>query len=177
MSIWILLPLELHTTACRLCQWSCRVCTYINPGCRQQCAACAALMALSFRAGGNCPPPPAARIFVERTLLEAHTVSIDKECKDECVICLDALDESDTVVQLPCFCETKLHYKCVQPWLEEKHTCPQCRYEFVTDNAEFNLSILPRRMASRLQSRELHPHHGRRCLIPDNEEDLAVSLH
>jgi hypothetical protein len=70
------------------------------------------------------------------------TMSICRIEKEEriCPICHDSLEQvSDLVVlQMPC-----LHYFheiCIQKWLEEKATCPNCRYALPVEDSNGNSS-------------------------------------
>ena len=47
----------------------------------------------------------------------------------DCSICLEKIKLGDQIKILPCSntVNHKYHSKCIDPWLEEKNTCPQCR--------------------------------------------------
>ncbi|KAK9683053.1 hypothetical protein RND81_10G115000 [Saponaria officinalis] len=58
-----------------------------------------------------------------------------KENEVVCTICRDEVLGDEVVRQLPC-----LHYyhgDCIVPWLKIRNTCPVCRYELPTDDAEY----------------------------------------
>jgi len=42
-----------------------------------------------------------------------------------CAICLDTIQRSQVARQLPC--RHTFHRDCIQPWLERRPTCPECR--------------------------------------------------
>lgn len=54
----------------------------------------------------------------------------------DCIICTDALTAGDNVVRLP-LCGHVFHTDCVLPWLRHHNTCPYCRRELPTDDAEY----------------------------------------
>lgn len=58
----------------------------------------------------------------ERIAYEDGT-GYDKDCS----ICLSGMKKEDTVVRTPCSHE--FHYHCVKLWLNQRLTCPLCRYD------------------------------------------------
>jgi hypothetical protein len=54
----------------------------------------------------------------------------------DCVVCCERLETSETVVQLP-GCAHIFHEQCVMAWLKSHNTCPYCRRELPTDDAEY----------------------------------------
>ncbi|XP_074308392.1 uncharacterized protein LOC141643228 [Silene latifolia] len=85
--------------------------------------------------------PPASKAVIEslpaiKLLLKDGGL---KENEVVCTICRDEVsgEEVEVVRQLPC-----LHYyhgDCILPWLQIRNTCPICRYELPTDDAEYEL--------------------------------------
>jgi len=45
------------------------------------------------------------------------------EYKGECVICLEDLDQGNTIARLPCLCI--YHKKCIDSWFEINRSCPE----------------------------------------------------
>jgi len=45
----------------------------------------------------------------------------------ECLICIQAFEESDTILRLPC--QHNYHEECARKWLSLRRTCPACRIE------------------------------------------------
>ncbi|XP_069113137.1 E3 ubiquitin-protein ligase ZNRF2-like [Argopecten irradians] len=45
------------------------------------------------------------------------------EDKGECVICLDDLEQGDTIARLPCLCI--YHKGCIDKWFEKNRSCPE----------------------------------------------------
>lgn len=58
------------------------------------------------------------------------------ESKNECVVCRDHFETSQTVIRLPP-CGHTFHEKCALTWLTHHNACPYCRRELPTDDAEY----------------------------------------
>ncbi|GAB2270193.1 hypothetical protein Dimus_005097 [Dionaea muscipula] len=78
---------------------------------------------------------PAASKFVIDNL---HSVVMTEEHMPSdalCAVCKDEMLVGVMVKQLPC--SHQYHGDCILPWLEIRNTCPVCRYELPTDDAEY----------------------------------------
>lgn len=66
------------------------------------------------------------RNIVQRNLVERLPRCLAKDCAcSECGVCLQELDSSTRVVQLPC--KHAFHPACISRWLTQcKNTCPLC---------------------------------------------------
>eukprot|EP00898_Chlorokybus_atmophyticus_P006323 jgi/Chlat1/6692/Chrsp49S06169 len=70
--------------------------------------------------------PPAAQEAIDRlpvVLVPKEDVAISTEC----AVCREVYKEGDKAMQMPCghmFCST-----CLVPWLQQRNTCPTCRFE------------------------------------------------
>jgi E3 ubiquitin-protein ligase RNF115/126 len=82
----------------------------------------------------NHGPPPASKAFVSAIpkveITDAHVAA-----EEECSVCKDAYEVKDLVHSLPC--KHLFHPDCVKPWLDVHNTCPVCRFELPTDDAEY----------------------------------------
>lgn len=80
--------------------------------------------------------PPAAKDAVGS--LPDIEISEDlkrKDNGDQCAVCKDEFEVGTVVKQMPC---THLYHKeCILPWLELHNSCPVCRYELPTDDADY----------------------------------------
>ncbi|KAI9350146.1 hypothetical protein BDR26DRAFT_930287 [Obelidium mucronatum] len=81
------------------------------------------------------------------------------EDEEKCVVCQDCFTCSTTeeegvdssVLRMPC--KHLFHGSCLRPWLKTSNTCPTCRFEILTDNAEYNVGVAAR-MAPRTRALE-----------------------
>jgi len=39
------------------------------------------------------------------------------------------------IIEMPC--DHVFHNACIMPWLKDHNSCPQCRYELPTDDADY----------------------------------------
>ena len=87
--------------------------------------------------------PPAAQTAIDKL---KHFKMEKKYCKKddkdpnkleypECSICLCEVNDGQDAILLPC--GHMFHDPCVTKWLKIHNTCPLCRFELPTDNAEY----------------------------------------
>lgn len=59
----------------------------------------------------------------------------DKEVVQEltCCVCLDRFRATDVLRVLDC--NHEFHRKCIDPWLQNKQTCPMCKFDIVKGRA------------------------------------------
>lgn len=78
--------------------------------------------------------PPASATVVEN--LPLLTITDDHVSrKDECSVCRDVFTVGAQVKEMPCkhlFCPS-----CIEPWLKEHNSCPNCRDELPTDDVDY----------------------------------------
>jgi len=77
-------------------------------------------------------PPPASKEFVKN--LEIFTPS-DEQQTQQCPVCIGYFTKEDRIVRLPC--RHTFHVACILPWLEKTNSCPVCRFELPTDDADY----------------------------------------
>jgi hypothetical protein len=79
--------------------------------------------------------PPAAKSIIEN--LPSVVISISHETNGgvTCPVCKDNMPAKTVTKQLPCM--HQYHSSCILPWLSYRNTCPVCRYEFPTDDLEY----------------------------------------
>ena len=101
--------------------------------------------------------PPAAQTAIDKL---KHFKMEKKFCKKsendpkkfefpECSICLMEVSEGQDTILLPC--GHMFHDNCVTKWLKIHNTCPLCRFELPTDNAEYE-----KQRNERNQQRDVH---------------------
>ncbi|XP_047342422.1 E3 ubiquitin-protein ligase RING1-like [Impatiens glandulifera] len=80
--------------------------------------------------------PPASKSSLEA--LPTITVDDGLLTSDlaQCAVCKDDFEKGMEVKQMPC--KHVYHSDCIIPWLELHNTCPVCRYELPTDDADYD---------------------------------------
>jgi len=84
----------------------------------------------SFKPQGR----PAAPFHVQ----ELDEVIIDKKNKDKlgrCAVCNEDFEIGTEALKMPC--KHVFHHDCLHPWLDVTNTCPLCRQEMPTLDAEY----------------------------------------
>ena len=81
--------------------------------------------------------PPAAKNAVEK--LKRYKID-EKKIKEFgfencCAVCKDEFNLGEECLSMPC--NHYFHDNCLLPWLKERNSCPICRYELPTDDADF----------------------------------------
>jgi E3 ubiquitin-protein ligase RNF115/126 len=83
--------------------------------------------------------PPASKNAVEglETIImdDENTNELKKNGLLECSVCKDEFGLKENVKKLPC--KHYFHEGCISPWLEQRNSCPTCRHELPTDDAEY----------------------------------------
>lgn len=79
---------------------------------------------------------PPASVSVVQDLPSVVVTKEDVENNDAlCAVCKDEFCVEEQVKLLPC--SHRYHGECIIPWLGIRNTCPVCRYEFPTDDADY----------------------------------------
>ncbi|KAJ8604023.1 hypothetical protein CTAYLR_003384 [Chrysophaeum taylorii] len=125
---------------------------------------------------GRVGPPPTSQAALAK--LPVVRVSADDLAQDEnaaCCVCLEKHSVGDPVLRLPC--GHLYHEACAMSWLKEHCTCPNCRYELPTDDADYEAGRKARMRHRRPRYRlgelmDLSVHHLR-DLLRDAEVDAS----
>lgn len=93
------------------------------------------LMANDHNRYGN---PPASKSAVDK--LEKISLTeredIRKMSNDSsCSVCKDEFEVDQNLINLPC--KHLFHDECIMPWLNERNSCPTCRFELPTDDCDY----------------------------------------
>ncbi|PAN04455.1 hypothetical protein PAHAL_1G068500 [Panicum hallii] len=89
---------------------------------------------------------PASRAAVEGL---QEVVLSEEEASHGCAVCKDCIAAGLSVLRLPC--KHYFHAECIRPWLAIRNTCPVCRFELPTGNAEYDRRQSSTRTASMVQ--------------------------
>lgn len=79
--------------------------------------------------------PPAAKSVVENLPSVVLTKEYVQENNVVCAVCKDGIGVEDRATLLPC--NHHYHGECIVPWLNIRNTCPVCRFELPTDDADY----------------------------------------
>mmetsp|Transcript_1535 Transcript_1535/g.1729 ORF Transcript_1535/g.1729 Transcript_1535/m.1729 type:complete len:228 (+) Transcript_1535:41-724(+) len=91
------------------------------------------LLARSMEDGHRAPPPASVSAVSK---LNEQTVDDAFASKHlDCGVCKENYKHDDSVLQLPC--NHYFHKDCLMPWLNQTNTCPLCRFELPTDDADY----------------------------------------
>eukprot|EP00850_Spirogloea_muscicola_P021023 SM000234S07883 [mRNA] locus=s234:27762:30896:+ [translate_table: standard] len=67
-----------------------------------------------------------------------------------CPVCKDSMALGEAAKQMPC--GHLYHADCILPWLENRNSCPLCRFELPTDDADYEHQANRRTAANHMQS-------------------------
>ncbi|PIK61966.1 putative E3 ubiquitin-protein ligase ZNRF2 [Apostichopus japonicus] len=62
-------------------------------------------------------------LTVSQSILRRDTEDVLEIDSGECVICLEELEQGDTIARLPCLCI--YHKTCIDMWFERNRSCPE----------------------------------------------------
>ncbi|XP_075514970.1 uncharacterized protein LOC142549930 isoform X2 [Primulina tabacum] len=80
--------------------------------------------------------PPAAKSVVENLPSVVFTKELEEISRVvSCAVCMDEFAVGEKLRRMPCF--HLYHGECIFPWLHGRNTCPVCRYELPTDDADY----------------------------------------
>ena len=81
--------------------------------------------------------PPAAKKAIEN--LKKYKINEEKikefGFENSCAVCKDEFNIGEECLSMPC--NHNFHKDCIIPWLNERNSCPVCRYELPTDDRDF----------------------------------------
>lgn len=55
--------------------------------------------------------------------------------EQQCPVCIGVFEATSECVRMPC--KHHFHASCILPWLSKTNSCPVCRYELETDDANY----------------------------------------
>ncbi|GAB2215331.1 hypothetical protein Droror1_Dr00019714 [Drosera rotundifolia] len=84
--------------------------------------------------------PPASKKEVEGLPSVKVTEELAKSDSSQCAVCLNEFELGSEVKQMPC--KHVFHGECILPWLELHNSCPVCRHELPTDDADYENRVV-----------------------------------
>lgn len=79
--------------------------------------------------------PPASKSAVEALPNIKINEAMMSSDSSQCAVCKDSFELNEEARQMPC--KHIYHSDCIIPWLELHNSCPVCRYELPTDDADY----------------------------------------
>lgn len=99
-----------------------------------------ASMAEQTRQSG--PPPASQTALRQLPIIKVKPEDLQETVNRECSICFEANNLEQHVLRLPC--AHIFHCDCIKQWLSTSNTCPVCRYELPTEDADYERGRLER---------------------------------
>lgn len=85
--------------------------------------------------------PPTSKEVLEKmedkNLDEDELLELKRTNSVDCSVCKDEFNLESKLVKLPC--NHYFHRECIKPWLEQRNSCPTCRYELPTDDTDYEI--------------------------------------
>jgi len=85
--------------------------------------------------------PPTSKDVLEKMetkkINEEQLLELKKINSSDCSVCKEEFDLESKLLKLPC--NHYFHGDCVKPWLEQRNSCPTCRFELPTDDTDYEL--------------------------------------
>ncbi len=94
------------------------------------------LMANDPNKYGN--PPTSKEVLdkmEQKQIKEDDLLELKKTNSVDCSVCKEEFDIQSKLIKLPC--NHYFHGECVKPWLEQRNSCPTCRFELPTDDTDY----------------------------------------
>jgi len=80
--------------------------------------------------------PPASKSTLQNLpMMTVAKVDIEADGNDSCCVCMEEHELGQKATKLSC--GHIFHKACISSWLEQRCTCPICRFEMPTDDADF----------------------------------------
>lgn len=94
--------------------------------------------------------PPTAKETLEKlqnkNINKEDLLYLKKTNSSDCSVCKDEFDLESQLVKLPC--NHYFHGECLKPWLQQRNSCPTCRYELPTDDLDYELQKSERKSSN-----------------------------
>lgn len=80
-------------------------------------------------------PPASKEVVKSLTQVQITAETLKNHDLSECSVCKEEFKVEETVREMPC--KHRFHENCIMPWLNQHNSCPTCRYELPTDDADY----------------------------------------
>lgn len=125
------------------------------------------LLSHLFRASKAKGTPPASKEAVEKL----RTIKVTQEHVDAeigCAVCQEPLAVGEEVTELPC--KHLYHHDCITPWLKMHNSCPECRYELPTDDADYEEEKKKKKEKEEQEKREKEEEEEKKAKMESEEK-------
>jgi hypothetical protein len=95
-----------------------------------------------FQSAHHTGNPPAAKSAVDE-LKKGQIDATQAERKLDCAICKEEFTQGSEYIEMPC--NHIFDKECIMQWLAIHNSCPVCRHELKTDNADYEARHSSRR--------------------------------
>lgn len=119
------------------------------------------------------PPPASKRVLSNLPKIIVTADDLLEVTNKECLICLEEQKLGTEAVKLQC--GHIYHERCLKDWLLKSCTCPVCRYELETDDAEYEAARKARMKKRRLRCRRDELEHMSIAKLRETMNQLSVS--
>ena len=125
-------------------------------------------------AHANGPPPVSKRLLNSLPIVVVTADDLLEETNKECAICLSEIKLGMKACKLPC--GHLYDRECLKVWLEKHCTCPVCRFELETDDAQYESQRKCRMKSRKLRYRLDELQHKKISELREISSSLSVNI-
>ena len=120
------------------------------------------------------PPPVSKRLLNSLPIVTVTADDLLEETNKECAICLNEIKLGMKACKLPC--GHLYDRECLKVWLEKHCTCPVCRFELETDDAQYESQRKCRMKSRKLRYRLDELQHKKISELREISSSLSVNI-